>query len=175
MDLEGCQEIQGEGWSVWVCGVKQTADPGPAIWWHIFGEALQETLNSKDVSQRISSGRSIGMRSMRWHQKCHHSSNFEWQSMSADVLILGRKWRCGDFWTMMCPSCKSMTKDKVYLMSCLNQYCKEIWVANVMIVEEWMEQQDTMLEIQECMVWALRARLATWDFCTECSEQASGW
>jgi len=48
MDLAGCQEIQGEGWSVWVQGVKQTADPGPAIRRHIFGEGLWTKLDSKE-------------------------------------------------------------------------------------------------------------------------------
>jgi len=36
-----------------------------------------------------------------------------------------------------------MTEDKLHLMICLNQYCKEKWESNVTIVEEWMEQQDT--------------------------------
>jgi len=41
-----------------------------------------------------------------------------------------------------------------------------------MIIEEWMEQQGIMAEIQECLVQApLRAKSATWDFQTDCSEQ----
>jgi len=46
-DLVDCQEIQGEGWSVWVRGIKQMADPGPAICRHIFGEGLRAKLDNK--------------------------------------------------------------------------------------------------------------------------------
>jgi len=45
MDLTDCQEIQGEGWSVWVHGVKLMADPGAAICRHIFGEGLHAKLD----------------------------------------------------------------------------------------------------------------------------------
>jgi len=59
----------------------------------------------------------------------------------------------------------------VHLMSCPDQLCKDVWESNVTIVEEWLEQRDTMPEIQDCLIRALRARSANWDFRTECSLQ----
>jgi len=61
-----------------------------------------------------------------------------------------------------CPCCQSATKDKMHLMT------------NVTIVEEWMEQEDTMPEIQECLIRVLRKRLAMWDFHTDCDAQVIG-
>jgi len=43
-----------------------------------------------------------------------------------------------------------------------------------MIVEEWMEQDDTMQEIRECLIRALRERSTTWDFRTDCNAQVIG-
>jgi len=73
-----------------------------------------------------------------------------------------------------CPCCRSATEDKSHLMTCPNQYCKDVWQSNVTIVEEWMEQEDTMPEIRECLIRALRARSTTLDFRTDCDAQVIG-
>jgi len=59
-------------------------------------------------------------------------------------------------------------------MTCPNQYCKDVWQSNVTIVEEWMEQADTMPEIRECFIKALWERSTTWDFRTDCNTQVIG-
>jgi len=78
---------------------------------------------------------------------------------------VGKNMKCWGFWDHdKCPCCRLATKDKAHLMMCPNQYCKDVWQSNVTIVEEWIEQEDTMPEIWECLIKALWERSTTWDF-----------
>jgi len=175
MDLADCQEIQGDEWSVWVCRVKLMADPGPGIRQHIFGEGLRAKLDNTgripvDVFWDVNWD-AIGEVTAKTPQLFKL-----WMSKHASGCFgIGKNMKQWGFWDHnTCPCCQSATEDKAHLVMCLNQYCKDVWQSNIMIVEEWMEQEDMLPEICGCLIRALRERSMTWDFRTDCNAQVIG-
>ena len=119
---------------------------------------------------------------MDWNAICQATKDtpyFYWLWMSKHVsgcFGMGKMMRRWKFWDHShCPCCHTPIEDKAHLMTCLNEEAVAEWEHNILSLELWLEQTNTMLEIADCLLAALHARRLDYNFTSHCDKALALW
>ena len=148
--------LDGEGWTICLDGVKMTGDPMRLIRQHTLGEPLQDHMARKGIL-------------------CQDAfSHVDWQSTECTMeesAPLHHLWaakhvhgwcavgKCMKQWKLWsssaCPCCGSIEETSRHVNICQDARMREVWDKKINGLEAWLDESDAAPMIHHCIVSSL--------------------
>ena len=154
-------DIKFEGWSCWIKGIKMTIDAMTEILRVVHKLAMKDYLTDPHHNHMSLAAFDLVDWTLVWSALLDFSPLFHlWASKHVSHYCpVGHMQIWWQFWDHdHCPCCQQDDEMTTHLLMCPHFGMRSTWFSNVTLLQQWLEEVDTHLDIIFCFIKTLESR-----------------